>query len=160
MKMCKKNLQFWSEKKMCFYVFFCVVVVVKRCWRFSNPSHGTSDDENFDFWGDFSCVGGQIFLLLVVVFKRVFFSCKFWFGSGEVWARDALPLITTCNQIVSKFLNYGSSLLRLNGFFVGGDDDSCGERGREWKLVGCTRPRASSSYLALSSYNERRLCQI
>lgn len=57
----------------------------------------------------------------------VFYICFLAYSSVSGSARDALPLITTCNQIVSEFLDYGSRLLRLNGFFVGRDDNSCWE---------------------------------
>lgn len=89
-----------------------------------------------------------LLLLLLVFFLFLFFLHFFWFGSWEC-ARDALPLITTCNQIVSKFLNYGSSLLRLNGFFVDWDDNSCGGWDKRWVSQLARRLRLLSSLTLL-----------
>lgn len=127
----KKKYKIWimtsakKQKKMITNLIrkvnFVCNVLVKRCWRVSNPSRRARTTKIFDFWG--VSERGRTNNLLVFVF------C-FENSDSEAgkWVRDALPLITTCNQIVSKFLNYGSSLLRLNGFFVGWDDNSCEDK--------------------------------
>lgn len=89
------------------------------------------------------CVPWRLLQFVISVFKKFCFDFNFssfifffmnlfgcWLLGGQLRAdfllflftfidrADVLPLITTCNQIVSKFLNYGSGLLWLNRLFI------------------------------------------
>lgn len=121
--------------------FVCACVLAVACWcklrdvwsavrrwvaddADQNPNLSFHHTESLAFFDCFSEVitalrGRTNFLLFFFLFSCILLIWK----RGS--ARVALPLITTCNQIVSQFLNYGSGLLRLNGLLVGWDDNSC-----------------------------------